>query len=107
LANANTKLETPPEPSVSAPQGRHLMGPHGIRGHDDLVGRVAASHRRNVAEGGCLFRPATSIQVLPGVAKFRCDMARRSTGEVVCGDVGFLILSADGRVDCDCLFTQS
>jgi hypothetical protein len=87
-------------------QGRHLMGPHDVRGHDALVERVTASHRRS-AEGGCVFRPATSIQLLPGVAKFRWDMARRSTGEVVSAGVGFLLLSVDGRIECDCLFTES
>jgi hypothetical protein len=86
-------------------QGRHLMGPHDVRGHEALEERVATSHRRSVVDGECAFGAATAIQ--PGVAKFRWDMSRRSTGDVVSAGVGFLTLSDDGRIDCDYRFTEA
>jgi hypothetical protein len=87
--------------------GRHLMGAHDVRGHAALMERVAASHHRNVVEGNCYFRPATSIQFVPGMVKFRWDMVRRTTGEVVAAGVGVLVLTIDHRIACDSLFTES
>ena len=57
--------------------GRHCMGAHDVGGHDALEERVTASNKRNVIEGSAIFRPATHIQTLPGVIKFRWDMAKR------------------------------
>ena len=86
--------------------GRHLMGAHDARGHDALEQRVATSHQRSVVENHCVFRPGAPTQSLPGVVKFRWDMARRSTGEVVSAGVGFLALDGAGRIACDYLFTE-
>lgn len=87
--------------------GRHLMGTHDVEGHEALEQRVAASNRRNVVDKNFVFRPATGIQTLPGVVKFRWDMARCDTGEVVSAGVGFLTLDQAGRIKCDYLFTES
>jgi hypothetical protein len=54
-----------------------------------------------------VFRPAGAIQQLPGVVKFRWDMARREDGTVAAAGVGFLMLDADGKITRDCLFTES
>lgn len=86
--------------------GRHLMGAQDVRGHEALEQRVAASNQHNVIDKDYVFRPATAIQSLPGVVKFRWDMARRDTGEVISAGVGFLALDEEGRVACDYLFTE-
>jgi hypothetical protein len=54
-----------------SPEGRHLMGAQDAQGYDALFERVRASNQRSVIENGCLFRPATSIQALPGVVSGR------------------------------------
>jgi hypothetical protein len=87
--------------------GRHLMGTHDVQGHEGLEQRVAASNQRNVVEKGCVFRPATGIQSLPGVVKFRWDMARCDTGELISAGVGFLALDEEQRIICDHLFTET
>ena len=89
------------------PQGRHLMGAQDAQGYDALEERVTASHQRSVVEGGNAFRPPTAIQVLPGVAKFRWDMARRDSGAVAAAGVGFLELDEAGRIVRDYLFTEA
>jgi hypothetical protein len=88
------------------PDGRHLMGTQDVHGHAALEERVAASHQRSVIEKGCIFGPATAIQSLPGVVKFRWDMARAVSGEVISAGLGFLALDDDGRIVCDYLFTE-
>jgi hypothetical protein len=87
--------------------GRHLMGASDTRGHEALEQRVAASNQRSVMEKNYMFRPATGIQALPGVVKFRWDMASRDTNQVVSAGVGFLVLDDDHRIICDYLFTES
>jgi hypothetical protein len=69
--------------------------------------RVAASNQRSVVDKNFVFRPATEIKILPGVVKFRWDMARRDTGEVAAAGVGFLTLDQERRIKCDYLFTES
>jgi hypothetical protein len=93
--------------SLWASNGRHYMGPHNVGGYDDLVTRVAASHQRNVVEGGAVFRPATAIQILPGVVKFRWDMTRRESDEPLSAGVGFLCLDPDNKIVADYLFAES
>jgi len=88
------------------PDGRHLMGAQDVRGHRALEERVATSNQRNVIEKGCIFRPATAIQSLPGVIKFRWDMARSKSGEVISAGVGFLAIDEAGRIVCDYLFAE-
>ena len=88
------------------PDGRHLMGAQDVRGHAALEARVAASNQSNVIEKGYIFRPAMAIQSLPGVIKFRWDMARADTGEVISAGVGFLAVDEAGRIVCDYLFTE-
>lgn len=90
-----------------APEGRHLMGSQDVRGHAALEERVTASDIRSVQEGGCYFRPATQIQTLPGVVKFRWDLARLGADEIVSAGVGFLELDAEQRIVCDFLFAES
>ena len=87
--------------------GRHLMGTHDVQGHEGLEQRVAASNQRNVVEKGYMFRPATGIQSLPGVVKFRWDMARSDTGELISAGVGFLALDEEQRIISDHLFTET
>jgi hypothetical protein len=87
--------------------GRHLMGAHDVEGHEALEQRVTASNQSNVVDKNFVFRPATGIQTLPGVVKFRWDMVRRDTGEVVSAGVGFLTLDQARRIKCDYLFTES
>lgn len=87
--------------------GRHLMGVHDVEGHEALEQRVASSNQRSVVDKNYVFRPATDIQALPGVVKFRWDMARRDTGEVAAAGVGFLTLDQERRIRCDYLFTES
>ena len=93
--------------SLWLPDGRHLMGAQDVRGHAALEERVAASHQRNVVEKGYIFRPAAAIQSLAGVIKFRWDMARSDSGEVISTGVGFLAIDDDGRIACDYLFTEA
>jgi hypothetical protein len=93
--------------SLWLPDGRHLMGTQDVRGHDTLEARVAASNQRNVIEQGYTFRPATAIQTLPGVTKFRWDMARADSGEVISAGVGFLVINDEGRIVCDYLFAEA
>jgi hypothetical protein len=93
--------------SLWAIDGRHHMGAHDVGGHDALEARVAASHQHNVAEGGGWFRPATAIQTLPGVVKFRWDLAKRGADEVVSAGVGFLVRNASGKIVADYLFAES
>jgi hypothetical protein len=93
--------------AIWAPEGRHLMGAQDVQGYEALEDRVRASHQRSVVEGGNVFRPATAIQALLGVVKFRWDMARRETGEVAAAGVGFLVLDPQGRIACDYLFTEA
>jgi len=62
--------------------GRHLMGANDATGYDALEARVTASHERSVVQSGNTFRPPTAIQALPGVVKFRWDMAKRASGEI-------------------------
>jgi hypothetical protein len=88
------------------PDGRHLMGAQDVRGHGALEERVTASNRRNVVEQGYTFRPATAIQSLPGVVKFRWDMARPESDEVISAGVGFLAIDDEARIICDYLFTE-
>jgi hypothetical protein len=83
------------------------MGAHDLEGHEALEQRVAASNQSNVVDKNFVFRPATGIQALPGVVKFRWDLARRDTGEVVSAGVGFLTLDQAHRIRCDYLFTES
>ena len=92
--------------SLWAPDGRHLMGAQDVRGHGALDERVATSHQRNVIEQGYTFRPATAIQSLPGVIKFRWDMAHSESGELISAGVGFLAINSEGRIACDYLFTE-
>ena len=87
--------------------GRHLMGTQDVRGHEALEHRVAASNQRNVLEKNYIFRPATAIQSLPGVVKFRWDMARGDTNEIVAAGIGFLVLDEDQLIVCDYLFAES
>lgn len=87
--------------------GRHVMGGNDTQGHEALQQRVAASNRRSVLEKNYVFRPATGIQALPGVIKFRWDMAHRDTNEVVSAGVGFLVIDEDHRISCDYLFAES
>jgi hypothetical protein len=93
--------------SLWAFEGRHYMGAHDVGGYEDLMTRVTASNRRNVVEGGASFQPATAIQVLPGVVKFRWDMTRRGTEEVLSTGIGFLRLDADAKIVADYLFAES
>ena len=88
------------------PDGRHLMGAQDVRGHRALEERVATSNQRNVVEKGYIFRPATAIQCLPGVIKFRWDMARADADEVISAGVGLLAINDEGRIVCDYLFTE-
>ena len=88
------------------PEGRHLMGVQDVRGHGALEARVAASNQSNVIEKGYVFRPATAIQSLPGMIKFRWDMARLDSGEVISAGVGFLVIDDEGRIVCDYLFVE-
>ncbi|MEQ1753873.1 MAG: hypothetical protein ABL973_07045 [Micropepsaceae bacterium] len=88
------------------PEGRHLMCSQDVQGYDALAERVAASHDRSVVQGGNIFRPATAVQTLADVVKFRWEMARRSNGEVVSAGVGILKLNPEGRITCDYLFTE-
>jgi hypothetical protein len=88
------------------PEGRHLMGGQDVRGYEGLEQRVAASNERNVAEKGYVFRPATGIQALPGVVKFRWDMVRAGSDEVISAGVGFLVVNEERRIVCDYLFTE-
>jgi hypothetical protein len=88
------------------PDGRHLMGTQDVRGHSALEERVATSNERNVIEKGYTFRPATAIQSLPGMIKFRWDMARPESSEVISAGVGFLAINDEGRIVCDYLFTE-
>ncbi|THD44137.1 MAG: hypothetical protein E7774_10905 [Bradyrhizobium sp.] len=90
-----------------AANGRHYMGAHDVGGHDALEARVSASHQRNVVEGGGWFRPPTAVQVLPGVVKFRWDLAKRDTDEVLSAGVGFLTRDASGKILADYLFVES
>jgi hypothetical protein len=90
-----------------AKDGRHYMGAHDVGGHDALEARVTASHQRNVAEGGGWFRPASAIQTLPGVVKFRWDLARRSGEEVLSAGVGFLVCDSSSKIVADYLFAES
>jgi SnoaL-like domain len=89
-----------------APDGRHLMGAQDVRGHDALEERVATSNQRNIVEKDYTFRPATAIQSLPGVIKFRWDMARSKSDELISAGVGFLTVNDEGRIVCDYLFTE-
>jgi len=93
--------------SLWAMDGRHLMGTQDVRGYQALEERVAASNRHNVVEKDYIFRAPTAIQSLPGVIKFRWDMARRDSDDVVSHGVGFLIIDDQGRIRCDYLFAES
>ena len=93
--------------SLWLPDGRHLMATQDVRGHAALEQRVAASNQRNVIEQGYTFRPATAIQSLPGVIKFRWDMARSDSGEVISAGVRFLAIDDKGRIVCDYLFAEA
>ena len=90
-----------------APDGRHLMGEQDVSGYDALEARVTASHERSVVQGGNIFRPATAVQALPDVVKFRWDMARKASGEVVAAGIGLLRLNNAGQIVCDYLFAES
>jgi len=90
-----------------AEDGRHLMGSQDVRGYAALEERVTASHQRSVRDGGCLFRPATAIQTLPGVVKFRWDMVRCASGEIVSAGVGFLEINDEAKIVRDFLFTET
>jgi hypothetical protein len=90
-----------------AADGRHLMGSQDVRGHVALEERVTASNLRNVLEKGYVFRPATAIQSLPGAVKFRWDMVRPESGEVISAGIGFLLLDDQGLIVCDYLFTET
>ena len=68
--------------SLWAENGRHLMGASDSKGYDALEARVKASHERSVVQGGNLFAPATMIQSLPGVVKFRWEMVKQISPEV-------------------------
>jgi hypothetical protein len=83
------------------------MGAQDVRGHEALEARVTASHERSVVQGGNVFRPATAIQSLPDVVKFRWDMARRNSDEVVSAGIGFLRIDGEGRVLCSYLFAET
>ncbi len=87
--------------------GRHLMGSQDARGYDELEARVTASHQRSVIEQDNSFRPPTAVQNLPGMIKFRWDMARRGSGEVVSAGVGVLVLDDAGKIACDYLFAEA
>jgi hypothetical protein len=93
--------------SLWATEGRHYMGAHDVGGYDAIEARVTASNRRNVVEGGAIFRPATAIQALPGVVKFRWDMTRRGSDQVLSAGVGFLRLDSDGKIIADYLFAET
>jgi hypothetical protein len=93
--------------SLWTADGVHLMGANQAFGWDALEARVKASHERSVVEGKNVFRSADAIQTLPGVIKFRWDMARRESGEIAAGGVGFLMVDDAGRIACDYLFTES
>jgi hypothetical protein len=90
-----------------APDGRHLMGQQDVQGYDALEARVIASHERSVVQGGNIFRPATAIQTLPEIVKFRWDMVRKDGGELVSAGVGLLRLDDKRRIVCDYLFAES
>jgi hypothetical protein len=81
------------------------MGANATEGHEALEQHVVASNHRSVLAKNYVFRPATGIQGLPGVIKFRWDMAHRS--EVVSAGVGFLMIDEDHRISCDYLFAES
>lgn len=93
--------------SLWTANGRHYMGAHDVSGHDALEARVTASHQRNVVEGGGWFRPATAIQNLAGVVKFRWDLAKRNSDEVLSAGIGFLVRDASGKIVADYLFAES
>ncbi len=90
-----------------APDGRHYMGAHDVQGHDAMEVRAAGSYQRSIVEGANVFRLAGPAQALPGVVKFRWDMARRDGGLVVATGVGVLILAPDGRIATDYQFVES
>ncbi len=75
-------------------------------GHAALEQRVAASNQGNVVDKGYVFRPATHIQLLPDVAKFRWDMVRKTDKEIISAGVGFLQLDDKNRIIRDYLFTE-
>jgi len=93
--------------SLWTSEGGHLMGANQAFGWDALEARVKASHERSVVEGKNVFRSANAIQSLPGVIKFRWDMARRESGEIAATGVGFLMLDDAGKIACDYLFTET
>jgi hypothetical protein len=90
-----------------ASEGRHLMGAHDVTGYDGLEQRVKGSYQRSVVAGGNLFRLVGAVQTLPGVVKFRWDMARQASGEVAAAGVGFLLLDGEGKIANDFLFAES
>jgi hypothetical protein len=90
-----------------AARGRHCMGANDVQGYDALEARVAGSHERSVVAGGNVFRPVGEAQQLPGVVKFRWDMVSRADETLAAAGVGILMLDAHGRIERDCLFTES
>jgi hypothetical protein len=104
---SDSKLRRLAVKSLWAVNGRHYMGAHNVGGHEALEARVTASHQRNVAEGGGWFRPATTIQTLPDVVKFRWDLAKRGSDEVLSAGVGFLVRESSGKIVADYLFAES
>ena len=89
------------------PSGVHYVRELEARGYDALEKRIAASHEKNVRQGGNSFRVRREARSLRNVVTFGWEMARGHSEEVLATGFDVLVLDAEGRIEADYQFVVS
>jgi hypothetical protein len=87
--------------------GEHFVGAREVRGHEELVQRVAASHEKNVRDNGHVFRAVANARTLHDVVTFNWEMVHPSDGKVLAVGLEFLQVDPQGRIVRDYQFIVS
>jgi hypothetical protein len=96
----------PPQEVQQAAAALHVTPTFQVRGHGELVARVARAYEMFVAPGEFSFRSQDNAARLGDVVKFGWEMVSLS-GEVAGVGLEFVVLDADGRIRTDYQFIDS
>jgi hypothetical protein len=91
---------------IAASPGIGLAATLEARGHAELEARAATSYEHWVGSEGLSFRGRDDAERLGVVVKFHWEAVAKD-GETAAAGLNFLVLAADGRIECDYVFIES
>jgi hypothetical protein len=91
---------------IAASPGIGLAATLEARGHAELEARAATSYEHWVGSEGLSFRGRDDAERLGVVVKFHWEAVTKD-GETAAVGLNFLVLAADGRIECDYVFIES